>query len=282
MVAPTVLVYLRDKAADPDLHPALHRLQAIGTGSAPPDPEVFAFFEAKFDIPVLNFFGSNEGAQLCSSPAQVVDPRKRASFFPRDGDEGWSDRPNSLTANGGTFKIVDPDTGTTLTVPGSTGEMHIRGPALMPGYFGRDGVRHDRIDAEGFFATGDLFEISECGTLIRFHGRSRELIVRGGMKISPVELDGLLSALPGVREVAVAAYPDARMGEKVCLFAALEDGGSLDLEAVQRFCNDKQMAKFKWPERLILVEALPRTPLAKLDRKTLTRRLAEEGNAVHA
>jgi acyl-CoA synthetase (AMP-forming)/AMP-acid ligase II len=282
MVAPTVLVYLRDKAADPDLHPALHRLQAIGTGSAPPDPEVFAFFEAKFDIPVLNFFGSNEGAQLCSSPAQVVDPRKRASFFPRDGDEGWSDRPNGLTANGGTFKIVDPDTGTLLTMPGSTGEMHIRGPALMPGYFGRDGVRHDRIDAEGFFATGDLFEISECGTLIRFHGRSRELIVRGGMKISPVELDGLLSALPGVREVAVAAYPDARMGEKVCLFAALEEGCSLDLEAVQRFCNEKQIAKFKWPERLVVVETLPRTPLAKLDRKTLTRRLAEEGNAVHA
>jgi non-ribosomal peptide synthetase component E (peptide arylation enzyme) len=231
---------------------------------------------------VLNFFGSNEGAQLCSSPAQVVDPRKRASFFPRDGDEGWSDRPNGLTANGGTFKIVDPDTGTLLTMPGSTGEMHIRGPALMPGYFGRDGVRHDRIDADGFYATGDLFEISECGTLIRFHARSRELIVRGGMKISPVELDGLLSALPGVREVAVAAYPDDQMGEKVCLFAVLDGPSTLDLGAVKDFCNAHQIAKFKWPERLILLDALPRTPLAKLDRKSLSRRLATEEDIEHA
>ncbi|WP_152599423.1 class I adenylate-forming enzyme family protein [Hoeflea sp. BAL378] len=282
MVAPTVLVYLRDKAADPDLHPALHRLHAIGTGSAPPDPEVFAFFDAKFDIPVLNFFGSNEGVQLCSSPSQVNDPRKRASFFPREGDEGWADRPDTLTANGGTFKLVDPLTGATLTAPGDTGEMHIRGPALMPGYFSREGLRRDRIDAHGFFATGDLFQISDCGTLIRFHARSRELIVRGGMKISPVELDGLLSALPGVREVAVAAYPDQEMGEKVCLFAALEPGADLDLDAVKTFCNAHQIAKFKWPERLILVDSLPRTPLAKLDRKALTRRLAEQEEAHHA
>ena len=107
------------------------------------------------------------------------------------------------------------------------------------------------------------------------------------MKISPVELDGFLSSLPGVREVAVAAYADAQMGEKVCLFAVMEQGRKLDLGAVRSFCDREGMAKFKWPERLVICDALPRTPLAKLDRKALTSRLAAEAaahdpEAIHA
>ena len=277
MVAPTVLVYLREQARDPDLHPALNRLLALGTGSAPPDPEVFVFFEQQFAIPVVNFFGSNEGAQMCSSGARVPDPRQRASFFPRDGDESW--RPGLRTANGGTFKLVDPVSGETVSEPGGLGEMYLKGPTLLPGYYSRKGFDRSKFTAEGYFPSGDLFQISDCGTLIRFHARSRELIVRGGMKISPVELDNALSALPGVREVAVAAYADAQMGEKVCLFAVMQPGAALTLEAVKAFCDRAGLAKFKWPERLEFRDALPRTPLAKLDRKALARWLAETGGA---
>jgi len=276
MVAPTVLVYLRDKAADPQLHPALHRLRAIGTGSAPPDPEVFAFFQDRFDIPVLNFFGSNEGAQLCSGPDRVADPRRRARFFPRDGDEHWPDGDGLRTANGGTFKLVDPASGAVVSEAGGLGEMYIRGPALLPGYYSRAGYDRSKFDADGFFATADLFQISDCGRFIRFHARARELIVRGGMKISPVELDGFLGSLPGVRELAVAPFADPQMGEKVCLFAVMAPGESLTLDEVQAFCDRNGLAKFKWPERLILCDTLPRTPLAKLDRKALARRLADD------
>lgn len=279
MVAPTILTYLRDQARDPDLHPALHRLMAIGTGSAPPDPEVFVFFEETFAAPVVNFFGSNEGAQMCSSPERVPDPRRRASFFPRDGDENWD--PVLRTANGGTFRLIDPATGEPVTEPGGLGEMYLHGPSLLPGYYSRRGIDRSKFTEDGYFPSGDLFQISECGTLIRFHARSRELIVRGGMKISPVELDNALSALPGVREVAVAAYADPHMGEKVCLFAVMEPGRGLDLKTVTAFCDAAGLAKFKWPERLELVDALPRTPLAKLDRKVLARWLAEQG-ALHA
>ena len=273
MVAPTLLTYLRDQAGDPDLRAALHRLVALGTGSAPPDPEVFVFFEERFAIPVVNFFGSNEGAQMCSVASRVPDPRARARFFPRDGDEGWD--ATSRTANGGTFRLVDPATGAAVTEPGGLGEMQLRGPAMMPGYFSRKGYDRSKFTADGYFPSGDLFQISDCGGLIRFHARARELIVRGGMKIAPVELDNTLSALPGVREVAVAAYADPRMGEKVCLFAVMEPGRGLTLAEVADFCDRVGLAKFKWPERLEFLPALPRTPLAKLDRKALTRRLAE-------
>lgn len=276
MVAPTVLVYLRDHADDHRLRPALERLRAIGTGSAPPDPEVFAFFQERLAMGVLNFFGSNEGAQLCAAPARVADPRRRARYFPRDGDTGWPEGQGRLTANGGTFRLIDPLSGAPVTRPGDIGEMYIRGPALMPGYYRQGQFDRSKLDADGYFATADLFEIAPCGTLIRFHARARELIVRGGMKISPVELDGFLAPLPGAREVAVAPYPDTRMGEKVCLFVVPAPGATLSLADVQMFCDRQGLAKFKWPERLILLDALPRTPLAKLDRKALARQLAAE------
>jgi acyl-CoA synthetase (AMP-forming)/AMP-acid ligase II len=279
MVAPTLLVYLRERAGDPTLAPALKRLIAIGTGAAPPDPEVFAFFQDRLDIPVLNFFGSNEGAQLCSEPGRMPDPRRRARLFPRAGDEGWPEGAGLRTANGGTFRLIDPESGAPVTEPGGLGEMVLRGPALMPGYYHKGRIDRSRFNAQGYFPSADLFRISDCGQFIAFHARARELIVRGGMKISPVELDGFLSALPGVREVAVAPYADPQMGEKVCLFAVLEPGRALSLPDVAAFCDRGGLARFKWPERLILTDALPRTPLAKLDRKALVRQLADETHA---
>ncbi|MCB1396819.1 MAG: acyl--CoA ligase [Rhodobacter sp.] len=274
MVAPTILTYLREQAQDPELRPALKRLLAIGTGSAPADPEVLAVFQHDLDVPVANFFGSNEGAQMCSTVARVPDPRLRAISFPRDGDENWE--PGLRTANGGTYKLVDPASGQPVVEPGALGEMYLRGPTLMPGYFSREGIDRGKFTVDGYFASGDLFRISECGSLIQFHARLRELIVRGGMKISPVELDNALSALPGVREVAVVAYADPQMGEKVCLVAVMLPGQVLDLAAVTAFCDRAGLARFKWPERLEFRDALPRTPLAKLDRKALARWLADK------
>lgn len=276
MVAPTLLTYLRERSEDPALKTALHGLRGIGTGSAPPDPEVFGFFRDRFGIEVLNFFGSNEGVQLCSSGESVEDPRKRATLFPRDGDVNWQGREHLRTANGGTFKLVEPETGRIVTRPGDIGEMFIAGPAVMPGYYRHGAFDRSHFDADGYFASRDLFQIADCGTLLRFHARSRELIIRGGMKIAPVELDNFVSALPGVREAAAAPYPDRQMGEKVCLFVVPEDGARITLADITACCDRGGLAKFKWPEKLILCDALPRTPLAKLDRKALARRVAAE------
>ncbi len=273
MMSPTILSYLREKSDHPLLTPALERLLAVGTGSSPPDPETFVFFQDRFGIPVVNFFGSNEGAQLAAAPEGIADARLRAKAFPRDGDVNW--RPHLRTANGGWFKLVDPETRAPVSAPGGIGEMLIGGPATLPGYLSRKGFDRSRFDAEDYLGSGDLFEISECGALIKFHSRVKELISRGGMKISPVELDHVFAKLPGAREAAVASYADPALGERVCLFVAPEEGAVIDEAAIRLFCDRAGLARFKWPERLEFCEALPRTPMGKLDRKALARALAE-------
>ena len=272
MVAPTLLGYLRTQQNDETLRSALKQLIGIGTGSAPPDPEVFDYFSRVYDVQILNFFGSNEGAQMCATRDRVADPAKRASFFPRDGDVNWSDGNGMRTANGGQFKLIDPETGQPATAAGSIGEMWITGPSVMPGYYTKDGLDRAKFDAEGFFATADLFRVSDCGTLIQFHARARELISRGGVKISPVELDNCFASLPGVVEAAVASYADQVMGEKVCIFVVPKPGQTILLSDVTDYCDELGLAKFKWPERLITLTELPRTQLAKLDRRALTEK----------
>ena len=272
MMSPTILSYLRENSDHAALAPALERLLAVGTGSAPPDPETFVFFQERFGVPVVNFFGSNEGAQMASGPARIADARMRAKAFPRDGDIAW--KPERRTANGGWYRLVDAETRAPVCEPGAIGEMLIDGPATLPGYYSRDGFDRARFEADGYLGSGDLFRISDCGELIQFHSRVKELISRGGMKISPVELDHIFSKLPGAREAAVASFADPALGERVCLFVALEPGAVIYKSDIHAFCDKAGLARFKWPERLEICDALPRTPMGKLDRKALSRALA--------
>ena len=273
LIAPTLLVRLREMATQPRIGDALRRLRAIGTGAAPPSPDVFRYYQEKVGIAVVNFFGSNEGAQLCSSGDRVGDPYLRATYFPRDGDVNWAEGAGRITANGGVFKLVDPATGAPVEGPGAIGEMLIAGPAMMPGYFTSDGYDRDKFAPDGFFATGDLFEVAEAPGLMRFHGRAKEIIIRGGQNISPAELDNVLSAMPGVREAAAAAYPCVSYGERVCAFIAPEPGVRIDLAAVKAYCEAEGLAPFKWPERVEIVDAIPRNPLMKINRRALSARL---------
>nr|WP_249123327.1 MULTISPECIES: class I adenylate-forming enzyme family protein [unclassified Bradyrhizobium] len=271
VVAPAILSSLLDgAAADPGL---LQRLRAVGTGSSPPDPHVVEKFEKALGVPVVNIFGSNEGINLCSTRDNVPAPRARARLFPREGDISW--KPETRTANGGEFRLITEE-GRPAVAPGDIGEMWIRGPSVFPGYWQPGGLDRSRFDGDGFFSTGDLFEIAEENgeaRFVRFVGRSRELIIRGGMKIAPAELDALISSHPDISEAAVAAYGDARLGERVCVFVVPRGGRSVTLESVVAFCREAGLARFKWPERIVHLDRLPRNALAKLQRIELTRML---------
>ena len=128
------------------------------------------------------------------------------------------------------------------------------------------------FDQEGFFRTGDLFEISPEETqkkYYKFCGRCKDLIIRGGMNISPEELDNLLSSHPKMLEVAVTGYDDAILGEKVGVVAVLAGDETISLEEIIDFLKEKKIAKYKMPEDLRVVDDLPKNPVGKVLRREL-------------
>jgi acyl-CoA synthetase (AMP-forming)/AMP-acid ligase II len=231
-------------------------------------------FQEEFGIEVVNVFGSNEGVSLLASAREVPDPVQRAVLFPRYGVPGlaWS---NPISARIGT-RLVDPLTGDTVDVPGVVAELQITGPNVMDGYHGASVQDPAVFSADGWFRSGDLFEIvPEDPRFYRFVGRLKDLIVRGGMKISPEELDTLLSGHPEVTEAAVAGYPDPILGERVGVAVVARGERAPDLAALCAFLAEKGVARIKWPERLVCVPALPRNPLGKLLRHALAAQLAD-------
>lgn len=230
-------------------------------------------FSERFDVGIVNFFGSNEGIAFACGPDDVSDPDQRATLFPRFGrpEVDWG-KPFGRRFE---TKIVEIDgSGHEITQPGKAGELLIRGPNVFDGYLNdRDS---ECFDADGFFHTGDLFEIAGPGDMARFYrfrGRLKQLVIRGGMNISPEEVDGLISAHPKVAEAATCGYPDKVMGEKLCAFVVPKPGESITLEDITAFLDAEGVAKFKWPERLELIDSLPRNPLNKVMRGALSERL---------
>lgn len=244
-------------------------LRAIGSGAAPLAPWMVEKFERDYHLQIINFYGSNEGVSLHSTPDTAPSAEARATMFPRLGVKGmpWEGmRPGVVT------RVANPDTGEPITEPGTPGELLIAGPTVFDGYYDHDneGVFTD----DNFFRSGDLVEI--CGEppsypYYRIVGRCKDIINRGGMKISPTSIDLVIEDYPGVREAAVCAYPDERMGEKICACLVLsEDEQSPDLAGLQEWLLARGLAKFKLPERIEVLDALPRNALDKVQRFALT------------
>lgn len=242
-------------------------LRRIGSGSVPLSPDMIDTFENDFGKPVINFYGSNEGIGLISTPENSPSPEHRASLFPRMGAPGmefdcWA--PDSILT-----KIIDVASGEEILEPGVPGELCVDGPGVFDGYWNHDG--DGLFTEDGFFRSGDLVEICpEKTTHYRIVGRCKDIINRGGVKLSPSEIDSLLEGMPGLAEVAVCAYADDDLGERVCACVVpLEDAEAPSLEALREFLTAKGLARFKLPERLEVFTALPRNPLAKVVRGDL-------------
>lgn len=246
-------------------------LRCIGSGSAPLPPTMIAGYRERYGIEIVNLFGSNEGMSLVSGPAEAPDPTRRARYFPRFGrpEVAWPQR----TARMIETRLTDPDTGHEITEPGVPAEMQIRGPSVFDGYLGAPAANAAAFTADGWFRTGDLFEIAEPGDprYYRFVGRLKQLIVRGGVKISPDELDAVLGEHPAVAEGATVGEPDEVLGERICAVVVLRPGSGVTLEELQQHFAARGLAKFKWPERLRLVAQLPRNPVGKVIRSELAR-----------
>lgn len=194
----------------------------------------------------------------------------RAALFPRFGAPGldWAlNFPSRMRT-----RIVDLDTDEEITSPGRAGELRIDGAMVFDGYWRNPDLTEGAFDRDGFFRTGDLFEIAEeeGGRFYRFVGRCKEIIIRGGVNISPAELDSLIESHPAVREAACAAYPDERLGERVCAVVATQPEAELTLEELVAFLKSKDISVYKLPEKLVVVPGLPRNPLGKVVRRDLS------------
>jgi acyl-CoA synthetase (AMP-forming)/AMP-acid ligase II len=255
----------------------LGRLRRIGSGGAPVAEWLFEQFAERFGIEVVNYFGSNEGAALASAPQDMPDRGQRARYFPRMGVAGfdWS----LSNARKVRTRLVDPESGIEISEPGMPGELRFKGPTIFSGYFNAPELSARAFDAEGWYRTGDLFEIAgDRGQFYRFCGRHKDIVIRGSMNISSEEIEGLLLAYPKVREAAVIGYPDPILGERVCAVIAAQPGPVPDLDELVNYLRDQAgVAAYKLPERLIVVEELPRNPLGKILKRTLRERYNKEG-----
>ncbi len=167
------------------------------------------------------------------------------------------------------IKVVDPDGS---EVPdGEAGELLVRGPYTIRGYYNAPEINAKAFTADGFYRMGDI--VRKNGRYIVAEGRKNDLINRGGEKISTDEVENYILKHPAVHGVAVVAMPDPVFGEKACAFVTLNAGHSLTFEEMKSFLLEQKIAKFKLPERLEILDAFPISPAGKILRRTLREKI---------
>ncbi len=150
---------------------------------------------------------------------------------------------------------------------GETGELCVRGHCVMAGYYNNPRATANAIDSDGWLHTGDLARRRDDGNY-RIVGRSRELIIRGGENIYPAEVEEFLHRHPAIAEVAVAGVPDAKYGEVVAAWFVLKADTTVQPEDLKQYCQG-QIAYFKVPQYVMIVESLPRTVTGKIRKHVL-------------
>ncbi|MFQ3325064.1 MAG: cyclohexanecarboxylate-CoA ligase [Pseudomonadales bacterium] len=250
-------------------------LRCIGSGSAPLSPWMIETFKTAYGKDIINFYGSNEGISLINTADVTDDSEIRATMFPRFGaaNTPWQGTCHQLVRS----KVADTETGNEILEPGKPGELMFAGATIFDGYYAAKNDPDQTIDnstvfdSDGYFHTGDLVEIcSEAPNFYRIVGRCKDIINRGGMKISPTEIDILLEGFSGLAEAAVCAYNDETMGEKICACLVLApDSPTPTIEILGDYLLGQGLAKFKLPEKIQLFTQLPRNPMGKVLRGEL-------------
>jgi 2,3-dihydroxybenzoate-AMP ligase len=157
------------------------------------------------------------------------------------------------------------------------GALLTRGPYTPRGYYRAPEQNARAFTPDGWYASGDVVRRRPDGNLV-VEGRDKDMINRGGEKISAEEVENLVYRMPGIVQVAAVAAPDAELGERICVFVVLAPGvGTPTLDTIRDGMAAAGVARFKWPERLEVVAELPVTKVGKLDKKALRDMLASEG-----
>ena len=246
---PTLHRMILDHAADADT-----RLRFARSCSSALSPQLMREAEARYGAPMVEAYGMTEAThQIASNP---LPPAARY-----EGSVG--------IPAGAEFRIVDADGGD--VEPGATGEVAIRGAGLTPGY-----LNNDQANAESFF--GGWFRTGDQGRVddgyLRLHGRLKEMIIRGGENISPYEIEAVLLAHPRVAEAVAFGVDDDKYGQIVAAAVVLE--GDAGVDELRRH-TAHSLAAFKVPDRIHVLDEIPKTPTGKVQRPRMAAYLEGEG-----
>ena len=260
---------LEDMVNLPDLNQFdLASLRKVRTAGAALNPETARKAERLFESMGADFggggFGSSEGP--CATHYEGEPPEVFRMSIGRPMCEG--DR----------WKVIDERE---RELPANReGELAARGPCVFTGYYRSEAENREIFTRDGYYKMGDLGRMDEKGH-IYITGRKKDIIQRGGEGIIPSEIESLLLLHPGIDCAAVVAMPDLRLGEKACAYVTLKAGAMLGFEEMVHFLKSKGASVFQLPERLVVVDTLPRTEIGKIDKQALRKdirgRLEREG-----
>ena len=233
------------------------RLRLLRTSSASLPAPVMAEMEAAFGVPVLESYGMTEAAHQMASNKLPPAPR-----FP--GSVGIAAGPD----------VAIMDEAGNLLPAGTPGEVVIRGRNVTAGYEANPEA-NAKAFVNGWFRTGDEGFLDTAGYL-RLTGRLKEIIVRGGEKVSPLEVDAVLLGHPSVAQALTFAVPHEKLGEEVAAAVVLQPGAAADEKALREFCTER-LATFKVPRKILFMDQIPKGPTGKLQRIGLAERLGLRG-----
>lgn len=230
----------------------LSSLKKLSAGGEASTPELIRSVDKKLGCTYINEFGMSEGLLLRTRPHYDVETICNSvgrSCCPYDQ-----------------VKILDSEG--QEQPPNTDGELSAKGPSIFAGYLKNPEENKKSFTADGFFRTGDMARMDEAGN-IRITGRIKDIIIRGGENISPVQVEELLLSHPGIADAAVIGVPDKELGERVCAYVQPVPGVTLDPEEIKAFMEGKGASKLLIPERFEFIDALPMTEAGKHDKKAL-------------
>ncbi len=256
---PTMHQLILDRAARNHDILQRNRLRFIRSSSASLPAPVMEALEASFDCPVIESYGMTEACHQMTSNPLPPAPRKAGSVGPAAGPE---------------VQLMTPDGG--FAVTGTQGEIVIRGPNVTAGYENNPdanatGFAADPDGGARWFRTGDLGVFDDDGYL-RINGRIKDIINRGGEKISPKEVDDALMEHAAIKQIVTFALPHPKLGEDVAAAVVLQEGAALSDAELRAFAGER-LAGFKVPKTICFVDEIPKGTTGKLQRIGLAEKL---------
>ncbi len=233
-------------------------LRTVILGAAPIPAELVADLRSSLGIETVTMYGQTESGPTVTMTSRSDSPRDTAETV------------GTLLADT-EARVVDRESKIDLP-PGEIGELLVRSPMLMAGYFGDSERTRAAIDANGWLHTGDLCAIDDRG-YVTVAGRTTDMIIRGGANVYPREIEDVLLTHPAVADVAVLGVPDPRLGEDVAAFVRLAAGATVSADELQHAAEER-LARFKVPSQWFVVDEFPLTASAKIQKHILRDELA--------